>query len=546
MKAIRILASALACVSSLGVMASTDKTAPIEKQLHRHIAVMASDEFEGRAPGSPGEDKTVEYLVKEFAALGAKPGNKGSWFQEVPIRSVTVKPDAVLSLRGEGFSRDLSYGSEMVVSTQRQVDSVELKDSELVFVGYGIYAPEREWNDYAGLDVRGKTVVILVNDPGYATQDYELFNGNNMTYYGRWDYKYAEAARQGAAGAIIVHETAPAAYPWEVVENSWSGPQFGLQAANLNADKVAVEAWIPLAQAEELFRAAGQDYQALKAKAAMPGFRAVPLGGIQASTSLEISLADSNSRNVLALIPGSQYPEEVIVYTSHWDHLGKRETEDGVEIYNGAADNASGTAGLLALAEMFLAAEEAPERSILLLAVTAEESGLLGSKWYGQNPVYPLENTVANFNMDNIAGIGRTRDIAVVGFGNSELEFYLERAAQVQGREVVPEPFPERGYYYRSDHFSLARVGVPAMYLTTGTDSVEHGREWGEAQQKDYTTYRYHKPGDEYSPEWDLAGAAEEILLLYMMGTELGNNRDFPAWAEGVEFKAVRDAQRAK
>jgi Zn-dependent M28 family amino/carboxypeptidase len=432
----------------------------------------------------------------------------------------------------------------MMVATQQQVAATGIADSDLVFVGYGINAPERGWNDYAGIDVTGKTVVVLINDPGYATQDPELFNGNAMTYYGRWDYKYAEAARQGAAGALIVHETDAAAYPWEVVRNSWSGAKIGLTADNRHRDKLAVEGWLPLAQAETLFKAAGLDYHASKQAAQQAGFKAQPLTGFSASVQLENTLADSLSRNVAALIPGATYPEEVIIYTAHWDHLGVRPDEEGDNIYNGASDNASGVAGLLAIARQLLAQEAAPERSILFLAVTAEESGLLGSKFYSENPIFPAAKTVANFNMDNIAAgnLGRTRDVAVVGYGNSELENYLARAAEAQGRVVVQEPYPEKGSYYRSDHFSLAQVGIPALYLTNATDSVEHGKAWGDERLKDYTANHYHKPSDEYDAAWDLSGAAQEVMLLLQMGRELAANRDFPSWNEGVEFKRARDA----
>ncbi|MDO8861262.1 M28 family metallopeptidase [Haliea sp. E1-2-M8] len=523
---------------------AADTDAQIQRDLHFHIDELADDSYQGREPGTPGEDKTITWLQRHFAALGAQPGNRGSWVQEVPITAVTSAPTAVLAIRGPEFSADLAYGSEMMVATQQQVATTGIEDSELVFVGYGINAPERGWNDYAGVDVTGKTVVVLVNDPGYGTQDPALFNGNSMTYYGRWDYKYAEAVRQGAAAALIVHETDAASYPWEVVRNSWSGANIGLTADDGHRDKLAIEGWLPLAQAEALFTAAGLDYQASKQAAQKPGFKARPLTGFSASVQLENSLADSLSRNVVALIPGSTHPDEVIIYTAHWDHLGVRPDDEGDNIYNGASDNASGVAGLLAIARQFLAQETPPERSILFLAVTAEESGLLGSKFYSENPIFPAAKTVANFNMDNIAAgnLGRTRDVAVVGYGNSELEDYLARAAEAQGRVVVQEPYPEKGSYYRSDHFSLARVGIPALYLTNATDSIEHGKAWGDERLRDYTANHYHKPSDEYDPAWDLSGAAQEVMLLLQMGRELAANRDFPDWHDGVEFKRARDA----
>lgn len=543
---VKVLALACWLGYTMVPAAAADPAGQIERDLHYHIAELASDAYEGRAPGTAGEEKTVAWLQAAFEELGAEPGNAGSWFQEVPITAVATAPDAVLAIRGPGFSADWAYGNEMMVFTQRQVERTAIEESELVFVGYGINAPERNWNDYAGVDVTGKTVVVLVNDPGYATQDPALFNGNTMTYYGRWDYKYDEAARQGAAAVLIVHETDAASYPWEVVQSSWSGANIGLTADNRNLDKVAVQGWIPRARVEALFAAAGLDYAQSKAAATRPGFKARPLAGFHASVSLNNSLSTNLSRNVVALVPGSKYPDEVIIYSAHWDHLGVRPDAPGDNIYNGASDNASGVAALLALTRQFTTGE-APQRSIMMLAVTAEESGLLGSKYYSENPIFAPAKTVANFNMDNIAAgnLGPTRDVAVVGYGNSELEDYLARAAQAQGRVVVQEPYPEKGSYYRSDHFSLARIGIPALYLTNATDSVEHGKEWGDARLKDYTANHYHKPSDEYDPAWDLSGAVQEVMLLLQMGRELAANRDFPRWRDGVEFKAAREQSLA-
>jgi Zn-dependent M28 family amino/carboxypeptidase len=537
-----------AAVSAKAAPTGAHPSAQVEKELHRHIAELADDAYEGRAPGTAGEEKTVNYLVQEFQALGLEAGNGDSWYQQVPISAVTTSPDTIMQLRGTDFSLDLAYGSEMMIATQRQTELESVTDSQLVFAGYGIVAPERGWNDYAGLDVKGKTVVVLVNDPGYATQNPALFNGNTMTYYGRWDYKYAEAARQGAAAAIIVHETAPAAYPWEVVKNSWSGANIGLTAQNKHIDKLAVEAWVPLASAQQLFGAAGMNYEQSKAAAAVAGFEAQQMGDVKMSLTLNNSVSSSMSRNVLGLIPGSESPDEVIIYTAHWDHLGVRPGEEGDNIYNGASDNASGVAGLLALARLFAEQPEPPKRSILFLAVTAEEAGLLGSRWYGENPVYTPAKTIANFNMDNIAAgnVGKTRDIAVVGYGNSELENYLAEAAAGQGRVVVQEPAPEKGFYYRSDHFSLAKVGIPALYLTRSIDSVEHGAEWGAQRLQDYIANDYHKPSDEYDPAWDLSGSAQEVLLLQAMGSRLAASRDFPNWNEGTEFKRIRDTSLAQ
>ncbi|NKB33766.1 MAG: M28 family peptidase [Pseudomonadales bacterium] len=512
----------------------------VEAILHEHVAVLASDEYEGRAPATPGEEKTISYLSENFAALGVGPGNGDSYYQSVAVTELTTASDAILYLQGSDYEASFNYGEEMMVGTQQQIPFVTVQGSDLVFVGYGIVAPERNWNDYAAVDVTDKTVIILVNDPGYATQDEEVFNGNAMTYYGRWTYKYEEAARQGAAAALIVHETGPAGYGWDVVSSSWSGPQIGLEAENLNGDRAEIEGWLTLDSADAVFDGAGLNYQELKEAAAQPGFEAIPLGDIQASVSIENSVRTSTSQNVIAAIPGTSRPDETIIYTAHWDHLGVNPEIEGDNIFNGAADNATGTAGLLALADLHMQ-QDPPERTIVFLAVTAEESGLLGSQWYAEHPVYPIETTVANINMDNLNTFGRMRDVVVVGASSSEMENYLEEAASAQDRYVTAEPNPERGYYYRSDHFNFAKVGVPALYAESGEDNIENGREWGAAQAQDYTDNRYHAPGDEYDPNWDLSGAAEDIEMYFDIATRLVNSADFPEWFDGNEFKAIRD-----
>ena len=526
------------------VAEAVSETAEIEAILHEHIAVLASDEFEGRAPATPGEEKTINYLKSEFEALGIGPGNGDSYFQSVSVTEITTASDAVLTFSGSSYDAELEYATEMMVGSQQQIPTTSIVDSELVFVGYGVVAPERNWNDYAGIDVAGKTVVILVNDPGYATQDPDVFNGNTMTYYGRWTYKYEEAARQGATGALIVHETGPAGYGWEVVSGSWSGPQIGLQADNLNSDKNDIEGWLTLDSAEALFAGAGLDYQELKAAAAQPGFNAVPLGDVTASVAIQNSVRTSLSQNVIAMIPGTQSPRETIIYTAHWDHLGVNAELPGDNIYNGAADNATGTAALLAMAKMHADAGPAP-RSVVFLAVTAEESGLLGSRWYAEHPVFPLATTVANINIDVLNTYGPMHDIVVVGNGSSELEAYLEEAAAAQGRHLVEEPNPERGYYYRSDHFNFAKAGVPALYAESGEDSVEFGSQWGAEQAQDYNENRYHAPSDEYDPSWNLEGAAQDILLYFDVASKLSRESRFPNWLEGNEFKGIRDATSA-
>ncbi len=518
--------------------------AEIEAILHEHIAILASDQFEGRAPATPGEEKTITYLRQQFEALGIAPGNGDSYFQAVAVTELTTASDAVLQIQGSDYDASFSYGDQMMVGTQQQIPYVTVQGSDVVFVGYGIVAPERNWNDYANIDVTDKTVIILVNDPGYATQDPELFNGNAMTYYGRWTYKYEEAARQGAAAALVVHETGPAGYPWEVVSSSWSGPQIGLQAADLNADKNEIEGWLTLDSAEALFDGAGLDFQELKAAAAQPGFTAVPLADFKASVSIENSVRSSESQNVIAIIPGTERPQETIIYTGHWDHLGVNAELEGDNIYNGAVDNATGTAALLALAHLH-SQQPPPERSIVFLAVTAEESGLLGSRWYSEHPIYPLATTVANINIDAMNVNGIMRDVVVVGYDSNELQNYLATAAAKQDRYLRAEPNPERGYYYRSDHFNFAKAGVPALYAESGEDSVEFGMEWGAERAQDYTDNRYHAPSDEYDPDWDLSGAAADILMFFDIVNTLSGESTFPNWFEGNEFKGIRDASRA-
>ncbi|WGL17404.1 M28 family metallopeptidase [Microbulbifer bruguierae] len=520
--------------------------AEIAQDLHKHVAVLASDKFEGRAPATQGEELTVNYLADQFKKIGLQPGaidehGNPSWFQQVPVVEMQIESTPLL-IRGKDYQQSLKPIQDMVAFTQRQLPQSKLQDSELVFVGYGIVAPENNWNDYQGLDMRGKTAVILVNDPGYATQDKSLFNGNAMTYYGRWNYKFEEAARQGADGAIIIHETGAAGYPWEVVSGSWTGAQISLAADNKNVDRVAVESWITGDAASALFKAAGLDLAAEMDAAKQRGFKPKPLN-LTASVDLKSVVRTSTSRNVVAKLPGSQYPDEAVIYTAHWDHLGVNAHAEGEDqIFNGAVDNATGTAGLLAMAHQFAKLPEAPQRSIVFVAVTAEESGLLGSKYYAANPAIPLEKTVAGINFDAMGVLGPMRDVIVVGYGNSELEKMLEKAAATQGRYLSPEDHPERGYFYRSDHFSLAKKGVPMLYFDSGTDSFENGRQWAQKKGDEYNAHAYHKPGDEYDPQWNLEGAALDLALGIDLGLALANSRDWPNWYVGNEFRAARDA----
>ncbi len=511
-----------------------------EAELTEHIKTLSSDEFGGREPGTPGGEKTVEYIKNHFEKAGLQPANDGSWYQEVPLVSITLEPETQVTINGLAEAVTLQHGENTVVWTKRVADSVSLENSELVFVGYGIVAPEYNWNDYEGLDVEGKTVVILVNDPGYATQDTALFTGNAMTYSGRWTYKYEEAARQGAAGAIVIHETAPAGYPWEVVTGSWTGPQYDLVPPNKNMDRVKVEGWITHEFTNRLFENVGLTYEEAKQAALEENFEAIPLDAT-IRTTLNNTLKQTISRNVAGVLEGSERPEETVLYMAHWDHIGTNPNLEGEDkIYNGTVDNATGIAGLIEIAEKFAGLEENPQRSVVFLAVTAEESGLLGSKYYANNPMYPLAQTAAAINMDALSPYGKTKDIVVVGYGKNELQDYLERAAQEQGREVVPEPTPEKGYYFRSDHFNFAKKGVPALYAEAGINYVEGGKERGRKLQAAYTAERYHKPADEYNPEWDLSGMKQNLLLFYQVGQVIADSTVWPRWSEDVSFKAVR------
>lgn len=516
-------------------------------QLERYrddVELLSSDEFEGRAPASRGEELTVGHLVRQFREAGLQPGNAGSWTQAVPLVAIRVAGAPTLSVAGSDGVVELGFGRDQVAWTKRVVESQELTDSELVFVGYGIVAPEFGWNDYEGVDMAGRTAVILVNDPGYATQDPALFRGNSMTYYGRWTYKYEEAMRQGAAAALIVHETGPAGYPWDVVTGSWTGPQFDLAAADDNMGRIQVEGWLTEAAAGALLARAGHDLAALKQAALTPDFRPLPLG-LAASIRLENELRRSTSDNVAALLPGRERPDEVVVVMAHWDHLGR--TPDFVDdaIFNGAFDNATGTAGLLEMARVLggLPESERPARSVLFLAVTAEEQGLLGSAWYAANPLFPRDRTVGAINMDGMNVDGPMRDITVIGRGNSALDLYLEAAARDEGRAVRDDPEPEKGFFYRSDHFSFAREGIPALYTNPGIDHTEHGEVWTMARRADYTANRYHKPADEFDPSWDLTGALDDIRLLYRVGYRMANGTAWPHWTEGNEFRARRERE---
>ena len=511
------------------------------ERLLAHTTMLASDSFLGRAPGTLGEERTVEYLEREFRAMGLQPGNTdGSYIQDVPLVGITADPGMTLTIRGAGAAMPLGYRTDFVAWTRHMVDQVDLANSELVFVGYGVQAPEFSWDDFKGADLRGKTLVVLINDP--QLPDTTQFGGIAMTYYGRWTYKYEKAAALGAAGMLIVHETGPAGYPWAVVQGM-GGEKLDLVAEDRNLGRASVEGWIHLDVARRLFTAAGQDFDSLKARALTREFAPVPLG-LTASITIRNTMRTLDSRNVLAKVEGSDpvLREEYIVYTAHWDHFGVGIAVDGDSIYNGALDNATGTAGLLELARAFQALEEKPKRSILFLAVTAEEQGLLGSEYYARHPVYPVAKTLANINLDGLNMDGRTLDIVAIGLGASELDDYLRTAAGEQGRTVKPDPESEKGYYYRSDHFNFAKVGVPAMYLDTGVEFEGQPADYGLRMREDYVANRYHKASDHVLDRWVADGAIQDLALYFTVGYRVAQAERFPEWAPANEFRAIREA----
>jgi len=515
----------------------------------RHLNILASDEFAGRAPSTPGGEKTVAYLESEFKKLGLEPAFgeslDKSYRQAVELTEITVTNSPSLTLsHADGTQEVLPYKESSVVFTSRTAEKSAITNSELVFVGYGIVAPEYGWNDYEGIDMTGKTAVILVNDPGFRKPDGELFKGLSMTYYGRWTYKYEEAARQGAAGAIVVHEDAAAGYPWEVVSGSWTGPQYHLFKEDGNQSNLAVESWITQTAAEALFNKSDLDYQQMVDHATLPGFKPLQLKS-SATSELALSNRKSRSYNVGAVIPGRTRPDESFIYTAHWDHLGVKEVPEGEDaIFNGAQDNATGTSSLLELAQAFKALGQAPERSVMFLAVTAEESGLLGSKQYAEAPAFPMNKTVAGINIDGMATIGATDDIVVVGYGNSQMDDYLKTVAATQGREVVPEPTPEKGYFYRSDHFNLAKKGVPMLYAEAGLKVRDKAAGYGQAETDSYLKERYHKAADEVHAEWDNGGILQDLNAHFRIGMAISDSNEWPQWTEGNEFKAIREASQ--
>ena len=575
-----ILAAALAVLSGLvlGAVrepplrydAPASRSAPGSEQsawnqinkdtLLQHIKVLASDEFEGRAPASRGEKLTINYLETQFKKLGLKPGNPdGTYFQKVPMVAITADPRAELVFRhseewapkGAGApaaaqnTMALKFGDDFVAWTKRVQPEAHI-DSDLVFVGYGAVAPEYRWDDYKGMNMKGKMLVMLINDPPVPDPtdptklDETMFKGKAMTYYGRWTYKYEIAAQKGAAGALIVHETEPAGYPWGVLQGSNTGEQFDVVTPDQGRSRCAIEGWITYEKAKALFAMSGKDFDALKKAAVDRNFTPVPLG-TKASLTIKNKIRTIDSHNVIARLDGAdpKVRNEYVVYTAHWDHLGIGPAVKGDTIYNGAADNASGTAGLLEIARAYTKVQPRPRRSVLFLSVTAEEKGLLGSRYYTEHPLYPLRKTVAEINMDVLNVLGPTKDIAVIGLGNSTLDDYVRAVASEQGRVVKPDPEPEKGFYFRSDHFSFAKQGVPALDTHSGIDYIGRPDGWGLEMHRKYTAEDYHKPSDEVKPYWDLTGAVQDLQLLFSVGYRVGNADQYPTWNPASEFKRI-------
>jgi Zn-dependent M28 family amino/carboxypeptidase len=528
---------------TLASMPKIDAAAILER-----TKALSADAYEGRAPGTKGEELTVKYLEEEFGKLGLKPGNAdGTYVQNVPLVGITATNTQPLTIVKGHDKRTFKWSDQVVAWSKHVANAAAIEDSELIFAGYGVAAPEFQWDDFKDVDIKGKTIIVLVNDPQVpdpsdgSKLDAKLFNGNAMTYYGRWTYKFEEGARRGAAGILIVHETGPAGYPFSVVQGNLR-EKFDLVTPDKNLGRASIEGWVTLDAARTILKMAGQDFDALKKRALTRDFRPVPLG-LTASLAIRNTMRTLDSKNVLARLEGSdpQRRDEHVIYTAHWDHLGVGAPVDGDTIYNGALDNASGVASVLEIARAFATVEPKPKRSVLFLMVTAEEQGLLGSQYYSVTPVHPLAKTAANINVDGVNQWGRTKDITVVGLGASDLDDILRDAASEQGRTLRADPEPEKGFYYRSDHFNFAKQGVPALYVDSGVEFIGKPPEYGRQKREEYTSKDYHAPSDEVKPDWDLSGAVEDAQLLFMVGYRVANADRFPEWKPGNEFKAKRE-----
>ena len=519
---------------------SVEKELSTIENLHILIESLSSDNMQGRNPGTEGGQLAKNYISEQFSLTNLKTFDN-SYFHEVPAVSSTVKDSSFFTISFRDRDRKLNYGSEVVFWSKRNIKNQKIDSSDLVFVGYGIVAPEYNWNDYEGIDVSGKTVVMLINDPGFDTGRLNLFNGRAMTYYGRWTYKFEEAAKQGAAAAIIIHEEEAAAYPWSVVENSWTGPQLDLQRKDLGMSRTILESWISIDIADEIFTFTGFNYDLLKEFALDKTFQAFEMKGLSLTSNINSDISYFSSHNLIGYKEGVSKPDEYLFFMAHWDHLGVNKDLTGDQIFNGAADNAAGVAAVIELARKFDKVQT--ERSIIFTALTLEESGLLGSAYLAENPPVDLANVVAGFNFDRILPTGKTKDMAVIGYGASELEDILEAELEKEGRYINPDPNPEKGYFYRSDHISFAKKGVPVLYADDGFDLEIGGIEKGFNEIYDYTNYRYHGVDDEYDPSWNLEGFEQTINTLFNISFELSNSNDWPNWYEGNEFREIRDAQ---
>lgn len=511
--------------------------------LESHLKPLASDEFMGRMPFTQGEKITLAYLEEQYKKIGLEPGNGTSYLQEVPMVEITATGAPQMTVSAANTKFTLEGLKDYVLWTERaDTETINLENEELIFAGFGIVAPEYNWNDYEGLDVKDKIVLVMVNDPGFGSTDSTFFKGNTMTFYGRWVYKYQEAARQRAKGCIIIHDDVAAGYGFYVVQNNWNASKLFLDTRGKDIYYCATVGWVTQPAAKKLFEAAGLDWATTISGARKPGFKGMPMN-LKLSTSLQVKTRFDKSYNVIGKITGAKQPDDYIIYSSHWDHLGiGKADQEGDTIYNGALDNATGTAGLLELAKGFTGLKTKPNRTVVFLAVTAEEQGLWGSEYYAQNPIYPKEKTVANINMDGLNPYGKTKDIVIVGIGQSELEDYLKQEAGLMGRYVSPEPNPVAGYYFRSDHFCFAKVGIPALYTNNGIDLVDKGKEYGRQLQEEYVAKYYHKPSDEYDPsKWNLEGAVDDLKLLFQVGKRLSFENTWPQWKANSEFKATRD-----
>lgn len=531
-------------VSSCADQAATsNSTATISKdEIKKHLEELSSDKYEGRKPFSRTEGITVEYIKNEFEAMGLLPANKGSYYQEVPMMEITSHPAETMQVKTPSGAINLNFKDDYVIHADKTVDDISIENAELVFCGFGINAPEKNWNDYAGMDMKGKIAVVLVNDPGFGGENPDFFKGDIMTYYGRWTYKYEEAERQGAKGLLLIHETTSAGYPWFVPQSSWTGALLSLTRED-NTQGCDMKGWLHLEAAKKLFSGCDMDLPAQIKAARKPGFKPVAMNAT-VSTSMKNEYKFDSSKNVAAYIKGKKEPEDFIIYTAHWDHIGVGPVVNGDSIYNGALDNASGISTVMAIAKTFSEMKEQPDRSVLFLMVTAEEQGLLGSEYYAKNPLFPLENSVCNLNMDGVNPIGEMKDLTIVGKGHSDMDEIAEEVAKTQDRYVLAEQEPEKGYFFRSDHFNFAKAGIPALYAEGGYDHKEKGKEYAREMRDKYTTDNYHRPSDEYDEAtWNFDGMIQDGQLYFDIGLKLANSQRWPVWYEGSEFKAAREVK---